>query len=244
MLATDALIMGGGELAEISPETMEAYNAVLPPTWSHNNPIERSGLGCSSDLLTSGLSPMKNAVSDPEAEFQNELRVFDNDVDEVIQCFYIWRTVHATARKSRRVYDLLNRNAGFWVVALGSIQANSLIALGRIFDRGEAPGHVGGFSGSQRRIVRFSEKAALRQRKEKDLANASHLVDDFMKDVKEPTTSDFKRLEQFVEARRKVYEKCYKQLRDKRYAHKRRMDMSGIFARTNTRELARLAALI
>ena len=53
---------------------------------------------------------MTNAVSDPEAEFQNELRVFDNDVDEVIQCFYIWRTVHAAARKSRRVYDLLNRN--------------------------------------------------------------------------------------------------------------------------------------
>ena len=68
--------------------------------------------------------------ADPEAGFQNELRVFDNDVDEVVQCFYIWRTVHAAARKNRRVYDLLNRNAGFWVVALGSIQANSLIALG------------------------------------------------------------------------------------------------------------------
>jgi hypothetical protein len=24
--------------------------------------------------------------ADPEAEFQNELRVFDNDVDEVVQC--------------------------------------------------------------------------------------------------------------------------------------------------------------
>jgi hypothetical protein len=36
--------------------------------------------------------------ADPEAEFQNELRVFDNDVDEVVQCFYIWRTVHAAAR--------------------------------------------------------------------------------------------------------------------------------------------------
>jgi hypothetical protein len=125
-------------------------------------------------------------------------------------------------------------------VALGSIQANSLIALGRIFDRGKDTHNVG-------RLLRLAaenraifSKAALRQRKEKDLANASHLVDDFMKDVKEPTTSDFKRLEQFVEARRKVYEKCYKQLRDKRYAHKQRIDMSGIFAQTNTRELARL----
>jgi len=43
VLATDALIMGGGELTELSPEAIEAYNAVLPPTWSHNNPIDIIG---------------------------------------------------------------------------------------------------------------------------------------------------------------------------------------------------------
>jgi acetyltransferase len=43
VLATDALIMGGGELAELTEQTMEAYNAVLPPTWSHNNPVDIIG---------------------------------------------------------------------------------------------------------------------------------------------------------------------------------------------------------
>jgi acetyltransferase len=43
VLATDALIMGGGELAELSPESIEAYNAVLPSTWSHNNPVDIIG---------------------------------------------------------------------------------------------------------------------------------------------------------------------------------------------------------
>ena len=43
VLATDALIMGGGELAELTPETLAAYNAVLPPTWSHNNPVDIIG---------------------------------------------------------------------------------------------------------------------------------------------------------------------------------------------------------
>jgi len=43
VLATDALIMGGGELAELTPATMEAYNAVLPATWSHNNPVDIIG---------------------------------------------------------------------------------------------------------------------------------------------------------------------------------------------------------
>ena len=43
VLATDALITGGGELADLSAETMAAYNAVLPPTWSHNNPVDIIG---------------------------------------------------------------------------------------------------------------------------------------------------------------------------------------------------------
>jgi acetyltransferase len=43
VLATDALITGGGELAELTPETMAEYNAVLPATWSHNNPVDIIG---------------------------------------------------------------------------------------------------------------------------------------------------------------------------------------------------------
>ncbi|HEY4753796.1 MAG TPA: GNAT family N-acetyltransferase, partial [Candidatus Limnocylindrales bacterium] len=43
VIATDALISGGGELSEISDDTMEALNAVLPSVWSHNNPIDIIG---------------------------------------------------------------------------------------------------------------------------------------------------------------------------------------------------------
>src|SRR5512147_2817520 len=43
VLATDALISNGGELAEISKETIEALNKILPAHWSHNNPIDVLG---------------------------------------------------------------------------------------------------------------------------------------------------------------------------------------------------------
>lgn len=43
VLATDALITDGGELAELSPETYAALNKLLPPQWSHNNPIDILG---------------------------------------------------------------------------------------------------------------------------------------------------------------------------------------------------------
>lgn len=43
VIATDALLMNDGELAEISPATLEKLNAFLPPAWSHNNPIDVLG---------------------------------------------------------------------------------------------------------------------------------------------------------------------------------------------------------
>jgi acetyltransferase len=43
VLATDALIADGGELAELAPETLEAYNQLLPPPWSHGNPVDVLG---------------------------------------------------------------------------------------------------------------------------------------------------------------------------------------------------------
>ncbi len=43
VLATDALVAGGGELAELSPETLSAFDKILPPQWSHNNPVDILG---------------------------------------------------------------------------------------------------------------------------------------------------------------------------------------------------------
>jgi acetyltransferase len=43
VLATDALVAGGGELAELSEDTMKAFDEILPPQWSHNNPVDILG---------------------------------------------------------------------------------------------------------------------------------------------------------------------------------------------------------
>ncbi|HEX7570680.1 MAG TPA: bifunctional acetate--CoA ligase family protein/GNAT family N-acetyltransferase [Verrucomicrobiae bacterium] len=43
VIATDMLIGSGAQLAELSAETMEAFNKILPPTWSHNNPVDIIG---------------------------------------------------------------------------------------------------------------------------------------------------------------------------------------------------------
>lgn len=43
VLATDTLIYHKGKLAELAPETINALNQFLPPTWSHANPVDIIG---------------------------------------------------------------------------------------------------------------------------------------------------------------------------------------------------------
>ena len=42
-LATDALVSNGGQVAELSPQTIDALSQILPPHWSHGNPIDILG---------------------------------------------------------------------------------------------------------------------------------------------------------------------------------------------------------
>jgi acetyltransferase len=43
VMATDSLISLGGKLAELSPDTIEKLNEVLPPFWSRSNPVDILG---------------------------------------------------------------------------------------------------------------------------------------------------------------------------------------------------------
>jgi acetyltransferase len=43
VLATDALIDGGGELTPLSPEAIEDFDDILPAAWSHSNPVDILG---------------------------------------------------------------------------------------------------------------------------------------------------------------------------------------------------------
>lgn len=43
VMATDALILGGGKLARLSPETHQELNSFLPSNWSRDNPVDMIG---------------------------------------------------------------------------------------------------------------------------------------------------------------------------------------------------------
>ncbi len=43
VLATDALMTNGGQIAQLAPATITALNTFLPAAWSHNNPVDVLG---------------------------------------------------------------------------------------------------------------------------------------------------------------------------------------------------------
>jgi len=64
VLATDALIGNGGELAEISEETMKALNDFLPAPWSHGNPVDVLGDADAERYAKT----LQTAAGDPESD--------------------------------------------------------------------------------------------------------------------------------------------------------------------------------
>lgn len=64
VLAADALIENGGQLAELSAETMKELNGFLPGPWSHGNPVDVLG---DADAGRYGRA-MEAAIKDPNSD--------------------------------------------------------------------------------------------------------------------------------------------------------------------------------
>ncbi|MBW8888919.1 MAG: bifunctional acetate--CoA ligase family protein/GNAT family N-acetyltransferase [Fibrobacteres bacterium] len=64
VLCVDALIRDGGSLAPLTPETSKALDAILPPHWSHNNPIDVIG-DADPDRFTEAV---RIALADPASD--------------------------------------------------------------------------------------------------------------------------------------------------------------------------------
>jgi len=64
VLATDELITNGGALAQLLPATLAALDQVLPPHWSHNNPIDILGDAGPDRYANAARLAMQNPDSD------------------------------------------------------------------------------------------------------------------------------------------------------------------------------------
>lgn len=113
VLATDDLMDRGGRLADLTPETIERLNGVLPRTWSHGNPVDIIGdapgqryADSLSVLLTDpgvdGVLVLNcpTAVASSQENAEAVIRTIRNTTKPVLTCWL----GHFAASKARKLF--------------------------------------------------------------------------------------------------------------------------------------------
>jgi acetyltransferase len=106
VMATDALMLAGGQVAALAPKTVAALNAALPPFWSHSNPVDVLGDAtpdryriaaeeCVRDPAADGLLVLltPQAMTDPTATARAVSDAVRNATKPVLACWMGGATV-------------------------------------------------------------------------------------------------------------------------------------------------------
>jgi hypothetical protein len=179
-------------------------------------------------------------------QFEAELEIFRTEIQEAMQFFYAFLTVHAVAAEQPAVRRLLNTAALFWNTSLGALQASTFIALGRIFDQKSKHNVDRLLKTAQNNPSVFSKQALAARKQGSDPAPPAWLAD-YLRTAYVPTAGDFRRLRAHVRKHRKVYESKYRDLRHKYFAHREvstEQEVELLFRKTNVRELQRLLVFL
>lgn len=206
--------------------------------------VKGKGIGVATGEGNNRLRFSLKNMKTKEDKFKYELEVFQTEVESGIQFFYMYLAFNSVLCKNKQALKIVNRTPLFWRTNVGALQTSSFIVLGRIFDQDQKSKH------NIDRLLRVAQEhsdifsaEALEVRKRAGSANANEWISDYMKDVYVPSADDFRRLRKYVSKYRKIYEKKYRDIRHKIYAHKElsdKADVYNLFAQTNTIEMQKL----
>ncbi|MFQ5464956.1 MAG: hypothetical protein ACE5EI_03420 [Thermodesulfobacteriota bacterium] len=118
--------------------------------------------------------------------------------------------------------------------------------LGRIFDQTSSH-NIDRLLGLAQKHRDIFLKDALAERKKRESANAEEFLDGYLEEAYEPLPKDFRRLRSHVNKYRKIYQKNYRNIRHKVYAHKAMLDkeeVQELFSKTNILELQKLSVFL
>lgn len=122
------------------------------------------------------------------------------------------------------------------------MQVAAFIAMGRAFDQG-SPHNVDRLLKLAQSQPSLFAREALRRRKQGRDATPPSWLDAYMQSVHVPVPAEFRRLRGHVKKHRQLYEKSYKTLRDKHFAHTEiadEADIENAFSKTSKREIERM----
>ena len=181
-----------------------------------------------------------------ERKFLDELEIFRSEAQAGAQFLYGYLSFNSIVSDTKKVRDAVNLTPLFWNTTMGAYQTSFFIVLGRIFDQ-KSPHNIDRLLKVAQDNIYIFSKSALKKRKKNDSSNADEWIDEYMKSVYVPTIKDFRALRKKVNEHRKIYQKNYKDIRHKIYAHKQITDaeeVQKLFSQTNIRELQKVFVFV
>ena len=178
-------------------------------------------------------------------EFKDELEIFRRETQSGTQFFYSYLAINAVIGDDKKALDAVNETSLFWATNIGALQTAFVIVLGRIFDQNSKHNIDKLLSIAQNHAEIFS-KASLGERKRQGKPIEPEWLPEYLNRAHEPTLEDFRRLRKHVKKYRKIYERNYRNIRHKIYAHKELSELSDIsdikelYKRTRIGELQRI----
>jgi len=164
---------------------------------------------------------MRNQIDNLRKETETTLRVL-----YALRQFRLFLTKHDDVEK-------INTNVHFWLIYESSLRTNLFLGIRRLYE-----GKSDSFNFQTfiyyciKNVAKFS-KESLRARKIAASANAGEWIDNYMKDVHEPTEDDFKKLAIGVRRNSKKMKGIYTEAASKIYAHAIHVDHASISSITN-----------
>lgn len=178
-------------------------------------------------------------------EFQQELRYLADEIYSATLSWHSYLTVNTEINANERLLDALNLYPSFWKITFHSLQQNTLLVLGRIFDKNNR-------SRSIQSIVRvciehpeFFSKEALKTRRITEDASVekAEWLNDWLNKAFIPKSDDFGELNVLVQGCITTWSSAYAALRNKLVAHRDKLTKEGaaeIYAKTRVAEITEL----
>lgn len=178
-------------------------------------------------------------MTTPEEKFVHDLEIFRTEATSGLKFYFTWLSIQYVIGENKKALNKLNENSIFWGTNISALQISAFITLGRVFDNNSKHNisKLLEFADKNREI--FS-KHSLAARKRKDSSNADDWLPEYLKNAYVPTNADFKRLKTNVEKYQNIYDKNYRKIRNRIYAHKEiseKEKIKDLFKRTTIREL-------
>ena len=132
--------------------------------------------------------------------------------------YFTWKNINSRAAADTQVHRALNEHAGFWNIALHSLQSTFFLAVGRLFDSDKSAFSVDWLLKLCTDNISEFSKLALERRKWSNGPRPNWL-DDYIANAYEPVPGDFQRLRGKLKGARNKYESGGREIRNKVFAH-------------------------